>query len=259
MTKTLHVTDLTVRYGGVTALNGVTLTVAPGELVGLIGPNGAGKTTLIDAVSGFTKATGTVRLGEYDLSRRRAYARARAGLGRSWQAADLYDDLTVQENLTVGAYRPNWRQTLTETVRGRARHDEQIAELLGIQDLLHQPSDGLAAGQRKLVDLGRALAGRPDVLLLDEPAAGLNTAESSLLATRLRSVVDAGTGVLLVDHDMALVLGVCDRIVVLDFGSVLAEGTPQQIQTNQDVIAAYLGRAASPEADRPGSPAGDRP
>ncbi|MQY02089.1 ABC transporter ATP-binding protein [Actinomadura macrotermitis] len=247
--KTLHVSDLTVRYGGVAALKGVGLTVGPGELVGLIGPNGAGKTTFIDAVCGFTKADGQVRLGDRDLTGSRAYVRARAGLGRTWQSADLYDDLTVRENLTVGAYRPDWRRTVREALRGRARHDDGVAHLLGIQDLLDRPSDGLSAGQRKLVDLARALAGRPDVLLLDEPAAGLDTDESGLLATRLRSVARSGTGVLLVDHDMSLVLGVCDRIVVLDFGSVIATGTPREIQTNDDVIAAYLGRAARSDVD----------
>ncbi|MFC0042198.1 ABC transporter ATP-binding protein [Actinomadura rayongensis] len=255
MNQTLDVRGLTVRYGGVTALDGVGLTVAPGELVGLIGPNGAGKTTFIDAVCGFTRATGTVRLGHRDLTGRRAYARARAGLGRSWQAADLYADLTVRENLAVGAYRPDWRRTLAEVLRGRARHDERVAELLGIEDLLDRPADGLSAGQSKMVDLARALAADPGVLLLDEPAAGLNTAESRLLATRLRTVVDTGTGVLLVDHDMALVLGVCDRIVVLDFGRVLAEGTPREIQDDDAVIAAYLGRTA--RGDRRGK--GDRP
>ncbi|GAA2625545.1 ABC transporter ATP-binding protein [Actinomadura fulvescens] len=250
----LSITDLTVRYGGVTALNQVSLTVDPGELVGLIGPNGAGKTTLIDAVCGFTKATGQIRLGDRSLAGLSAGARARAGLGRSWQAADLYDDLTVRENLTVGAYTPNWRQTLKEVFWGRAHHDAEVADLLGITHLLDRPCDGLPSGQRKLVDVARALAGRPDILLLDEPAAGLNTDESRQLATRLRGVVDAGTGVLLVDHDMSLVLTVCDRIVVLDFGRVLAEGTPQQIQRNDDVVAAYLGTTAQPDTPEPDTP-----
>ncbi|MFC6879410.1 ABC transporter ATP-binding protein [Actinomadura yumaensis] len=251
--KALSVTGLTVRYGGVTALNQVSVTVEPGELVGLIGPNGAGKTTFIDAVCGFTRSTGQIRLGGRTLAGLSAGARARAGLGRSWQAADLYDDLTVRENLTVGAYTPDWRRTLKEVVWGRARHDTGVAEQLGITHLLDRPCDGLAAGQRKLVDVARALAGRPDILLLDEPAAGLNTDESRQLAARLRGVVDAGTGVLLVDHDMGLVLAVCDRIVVLDFGRVLAEGTPQQIQRDQAVIAAYLGSSTPPDSARPDS------
>ncbi|WP_194820492.1 ABC transporter ATP-binding protein [Nocardia sp. XZ_19_385] len=245
---TLTVSELTVRYGGVLALDAVSFTVVSGELVGLIGPNGAGKTTCIDAICGFASAAGQVTLDHHVMTGERAFARARAGLGRTWQQADLFDDLTVAENLSVGAYRPGLWHTAIEVLRGRSSEQassQHIPRMLGIEHLLSRRADGLSAGQRKLVDVARALAGDPPILLLDEPAAGLDTNESKILGQRLRSIVDSGKGMLLVDHDMSLVLSVCDRIVVLDFGAVLAVGTPAEIRQNQDVINAYLGRTAT--------------
>ena len=248
MTKrTLVVENLTVRYGGVKAVDNVSLHIEPGELVGLIGPNGAGKTTFIDAVCGFIPSTGAVRLGERDLTRTSAARRARAGLGRTWQGAELYDDLTVRENVRVGTYTPQWIRTFADALHGRSREREpevRALGLLGLSNLGDRQADAISAGQRKLVDVARALAAQPEVILLDEPAAGLDSDERDELGPKLRAVADAGTGVLLVDHNMGLVLGTCDRIVVLDFGELLAEGTPAEIRQNASVIAAYLGSTA---------------
>jgi branched-chain amino acid transport system ATP-binding protein len=247
-TAALRTEGLSVRYGGVQALDGVDAAVAPGTLVGLIGPNGAGKTTFIDAVGGFTASTGRVTLEDQDVSGLRPHERARAGLGRTWQAADLFDDLTVRENLRVAAGRPSLRGTLWELTHGRQHDvdgiDTALVEL-GIEDLADRAADQLTQGQRKLVGVARALAGRPRVLCLDEPAAGLDTEESRDLGLRLRRVVDAGTAMLLVDHDMGLVLSVCDHVIVLDFGKVIARGAPSEVRQDHAVINAYLGGAAA--------------
>jgi branched-chain amino acid transport system ATP-binding protein len=229
------------------ALDGVDVAVDPGTLVGLIGPNGAGKTTFIDAVGGFAPATGHVTLDDQDVSSLEPHQRTRAGLGRTWQAADLFDDLSVRENLQVAGGVPSARGTLWELIRGRQREvegsDVALAEL-GIEELADRGADQLTQGQRKLVGVARALAGRPRVLCLDEPAAGLDTEESRDLGRRLRQVVDSGTAILLVDHDMGLVLSICDHVVVLDFGKVIASGTPGEVRRDRAVIEAYLGGAA---------------
>jgi len=247
MTALLVADGLSVRYGGVRALDAVDVEVQSGMLVGLIGPNGAGKTTFIDAVGGFAASTGSVVLDGQDISSLEPHRRARAGLGRTWQAADLFDDLTVRENLRVAAGRPSIGATLRELVRGRERETDSIdmaLERLGIDGLADRRADELTQGQRKLVGVARALAGAPRVLCLDEPAAGLDTQESADLGRRLRHVLDDRTAVLLVDHDMGLVLSVCDHVVVLDFGKVIARGTPEEVRRDHAVIQAYLGRAA---------------
>ncbi len=247
MNAALRTEGLSVRYGGVHALAGVDVSVQPGSLVGLIGPNGAGKTTFIDAVGGFAASTGRVMLDEREMSGLRPHERARAGLGRTWQAADLFDDLSVRENLHVAAGRPTGRQTLWELTHGRQPEvegiDTALAEL-GIEGLADRAADQLTQGQRKLVGVARALSGRPRVLCLDEPAAGLDTEESRDLGQRLRRVVDGGTAILLVDHDMGLVLSVCDHVIVLDFGQIIASGAPSAVRRDHAVIKAYLGGAA---------------
>jgi len=236
-----------VRYGGVHALVDVQLTVQPGQLVGLIGPNGAGKTTFIDAVTGFTPHSGTVVLDDHDLTGAPPHLRARAGLVRTWQSGDLFDDLTVGENLAVAADPHTWWAGLARTLRGPARTSDQVPQALarvGLEALADTYPADLSQGQRKLVGVARALAGAPRVVCLDEPAAGLDTGESRLLGARLRAVVDSGTAMLLIDHDMGLVLGVCDHVVVLEFGRVVAAGPPDRIRDDPAVIAAYLGATA---------------
>jgi branched-chain amino acid transport system ATP-binding protein len=185
-----------------------------------------------------------------DLARLRPDARAKLGLVRTFQSLELFEDLTVRDNLLVAADRPTWYSFLSDIVvpsRGKAAALEQIAVALTAMDLGHladaYPSD-LSHGQRKLVGVARALAANPKLLMLDEPAAGLDTTESQLLGAHLRGFLDLGVSLFLIDHDMGLVLNVCDYIYVLDFGRVIAHGTPAQVRADPSVIAAYLGESA---------------
>ncbi|OLT46880.1 ABC transporter [Gordonia sp. CNJ-863] len=233
-----------VRYGGVTAVDDVSFDVRDGEIIGLIGPNGAGKTTFIDAISGFADATGSVSLDGDSLDGQRPYQRSRHGLGRTFQGIELYDDLSVRENVAVGAtaarHRPNTATLGDDDL-------DRLFELLHLTPVVDRQVKELSQGQRQLVSVARALAGRPRVVLLDEPAAGLDSTESVWLGHRLRAIRDAGVTVVMIDHDMELVLAVCDRIVVLDLGKVIAIGTPDEIRTDPAVASAYLGATHSGE------------
>jgi branched-chain amino acid transport system ATP-binding protein len=247
MNAALETEGLSVHYGGVRALADVDLVVETGQVVGLIGPNGAGKTTFIDAVGGFASSTGRVLLDRKDISGLEPHERARAGLGRTWQAADLFDDLSVHENLSVAAGVPPWREMARGLMTGREWATDKVPQALGrlgIEDLAERQADQLTQGQRKLVGVARALISEPRVVCLDEPAAGLDTRESEDLGRRLRRLAAAGTAVLLVDHDMGLVLSVCDHVVVLNFGEVIARGTAQEVRRDHAVVEAYLGGAA---------------
>ncbi|MFC4506012.1 MULTISPECIES: ABC transporter ATP-binding protein [Streptomyces] len=245
----LSVRDLSVSYGGVHALSGVDLDVEPGHLVGLIGPNGAGKTTFIDAVTGFVRHAGRVELDGGDLTGLRPHRRVRQGLARTWQSIELFDGLSVAENVAVAAdRRSGWAAAFRETFTKPTDPGPDVEEALsvvGLTDRAGTQAVDLSQGERKLVGVARALAGRPRVICLDEPAAGLDSEESIRLGRRLRRVVDAGTGMLLVDHDMALVLDVCDTVVVLEFGKVIASGPPAQVRNDPHVVAAYLGSSAA--------------
>jgi branched-chain amino acid transport system ATP-binding protein len=248
MSDVLAATRLSVRFGGVQALSAVDLAVAEGELVGLIGPNGAGKTTLVDAVTGFVDYTGEVELDGRNLAGLRAHARAGLGLSRTWQSSELFDDLTVRENLAVASRRPSLWETAKELGTDSPPEDAkavdealELVELGWAADLM--PSD-LSQGQRKLVGIARAVAMGPRLLCLDEPAAGLDTGESEELGRRLRGLADGGLSTLLIDHDMGLVLGICHRIVVLEFGKVIAAGPPEAVRRDPKVVTAYLGSAA---------------
>lgn len=248
MTEVLRAERLSVRYGGVQALRDADLAVEAGRLVGLIGPNGAGKTTLIDALGGFTPATGRVLLDGEDITALAPHVRARRGLARTWQAAELFDELSARENLLVASAQRSVLRTARELFTGRtvaAPGIERALDLLDLHEFADRRVDELTQGQRKLVGVARALASEPRVVCLDEPAAGLDTGESEVLGRHLRQVVDAGTAILLVDHDMGLVLSVCDHVVVLDFGEVIARGTPDEVRRDPRVVAAYLGRAAA--------------
>jgi branched-chain amino acid transport system ATP-binding protein len=244
----LSARGISVSFGGVHAVVDVDLDVEPGLLVGLIGPNGAGKTTFIDALTGFVPHQGSFTLDGTDLAGLRPHARARLGLARTWQAIELFDDLTVRENVTVAADHPSVMVTVKEVLaRPTARSgavNESLA-LFGLGELADATPSELTQGQRKLVAVARALAARPKLLCLDEPAAGLDARESVAFGRHLREIVDRGTPVLLIDHDMGLVLGICDQVVVLEFGKVIARGTPSEVRTDPNVVTAYLGSAAT--------------
>jgi ABC-type branched-subunit amino acid transport system ATPase component/branched-subunit amino acid ABC-type transport system permease component len=247
-----------VQFGGVRVLTDVSLTVNPGEVVGLIGPNGAGKTTTIDVLSGFVRPReGSVKLGDTELVGQGPSKVARAGLARSFQSLELFDDMTVRDNLRTAAEPRDAKAFLADLVWPRRRPlgptvDAVIAEFELEPWLDHLPTD-LPYGRRRLVAIARAVASEPSVLCLDEPAAGLDEAERKELAEVVsRLAAEWGMGVLLIEHDTDLVLGLCDRITVLNFGQVLASGTPEQIRANPEVIAAYLGGGEDEEA-KPGA------
>ncbi|WP_406130181.1 ABC transporter permease subunit [Streptomyces sp. NBC_00989] len=243
----LHVRDLTVRYGGVVAVDGLSLDVEPGRVVGLIGPNGAGKTSAIDAVTGFTRtASGSVRLGERDVTRVPVHRRAGAGLSRSFQSLELFEDMTVLDNLYAACERPGRWTWLTDLVRPGSRPlPTQVLVAVrefGLQDSLDRPVGDLSYGERRLLAIARAVATSPSVLLLDEPAAGLSDDETRELAQLVRRLAeDWGMGVLLVEHDVDMVMSVCDQVVVLDFGRRICAGTPDEVRRDPAVRAAYLG------------------
>jgi branched-chain amino acid transport system ATP-binding protein len=246
----LNVDALRVTYGGVTAVDDVDLTVPAGSVVGLIGPNGAGKTSTIDALTGYQAPSGgQISFDGRDITRLRPHLRARGGLVRTWQSVELFDDLTVEENLLVASQRMGVLRALRDLLAPIAQHSradvDWALDLCGLTDVKDRLPTELPHGRRKLVGVARALAQRPRLVLMDEPAAGLDTDESLELGRHLGALPEEGVSVLLVDHDMGLVLSVCDHVVVLDFGRVIARGTPEQIRHDDAVIAAYLGSHAA--------------
>jgi branched-chain amino acid transport system ATP-binding protein len=240
--------SMTVAFGGLRAVDSVDFTVEEGKLVGLIGPNGAGKTTFIDGITGFVPTTGHIHFLDREISKASVHRRARLGLGRTWQSLELFEDLNIRENLQVAAERQSVGSFLADLVwpaRRRSQSDVDFAlDVLGIGDLASRMPNEISQGQRKLVSAARALAARPRLVCMDEPAAGLDTSESQELGRRLRDIIDAGITIFLVDHDMGLVLNVCDYIYVIEFGATIAQGTPDEIKTDPRVIEAYLGSSA---------------
>lgn len=245
----LRTRGMSVTFGGLRAVDEVDITVESGKLVGLIGPNGAGKTTFIDGITGFVPTTGVIEFKGQEINGLPVHKRARIGLGRTWQSLELFDDLTVEENVLVAAQRQTAKDFLADLVRPNRKRDrsgvDYAFEVLGIADLAQKYPNEISQGQRKLVSAARALAARPDLVCMDEPAAGLDTSESQELGRRLRSIIDAGITIFLVDHDMGLVLDVCDYIYVIEFGVKIAEGRPDEIRKNPKVVEAYLGSSTT--------------
>ena len=244
----LDVTDLTVRFGGLKAVDGASLQIREGEIVGLIGPNGAGKTTFVDALTGFVPSRGQVTFCGKPLTSEAPHVRARLGLTRTWQSLELFDDLTVRENVQVAAERSSFGSVLADfVVPTRPAQESRVdgaMELVGLNSDTEVKPASLPLGSQKLVGVARALVSVPRVMLADEPAAGLTTPESIALGVRLLDVASEGVSILLIDHDMGLVLEVCDYIYVLEFGRIIAQGTSAEIRVNEAVVNAYLGSSA---------------
>jgi branched-chain amino acid transport system ATP-binding protein len=245
----LEVDDISVRFGGLAALSEVSLSAVEGSVTGLIGPNGAGKTTLFNVVTGMQRPNaGSVRLDARDLRGMSSYRRARLGLGRTFQRLELFGTLTVAENIGVAA---SIAQRGFVKARSRTIHEmrEELLERLGLTPVAHDRADTLPTGTGRLVELARALATKPRVLLLDEPAAGQNSEETERFSVVLRQLADDGLAILLVEHDMELVMNVCDTVCVLDYGRVICNGTPASVRADPSVQAAYLGTASGATAD----------
>ncbi len=242
---TLRASSVSRSFRGVRALEDVSFELHRHEVVGLIGPNGAGKSTLVNVLTGFdAPSSGSVELAGRRITRWSAHRRARAGLARTFQHSRAFRELSVRENVEVAALG------VGAGARGARQRADELLELLGLQALERAPAGALSHGDERRLGVARALATRPRFVLMDEPAAGLPEAEVPDFASVVRSVRDDhDAGVLLIDHNMALVMNVCDRIVVLDQGRTLAEGTAAEIRGNLDVAAAYLGDSAVVEED----------
>ncbi len=235
MKSQLEVEDITVMFGGQRALSGVSLTAERGHVTGLIGPNGAGKSTLFDVISGLRKpATGKVFLGGRDVTRAGPSRRAKHGLARTFQRLELFGRLSVRDNLLVAAELGSQRRKAGSVA-------DDIIDRLGLGLVATTTADSLSTGMGRLVEVARAMAVNPTTLLLDEPAAGQDREETERFSLILRSLAEEGMAVLLVEHDMELVMNVCDQVYVLDLGKIISVGPPELIRRDDAVLAAYLG------------------
>ncbi len=230
---------LTVRFGGHLAVDDVGLSVDAGRIAGLIGPNGAGKTTTFNALSGVQRCEGSVLLDGADVSKAPPHERARLGMNRTFQRLEVFGSMTTYDNIRTAAEITARRRR--SPLRDAVRVADEVVERVGLHEIATRRADSLPTGQARLVELARALATDPKVLLLDEPASGLSDVETQRLAEILIKVAGEGTAILLVEHDVDLVMQLCQKVYVLDFGAVIATGTPKQIRANKAVRAAYLG------------------
>jgi branched-chain amino acid transport system ATP-binding protein len=251
----LSVSQVTKRFGGLLATDAISFEVPERTVFAVIGPNGAGKTTLFNAISGFFPPTeGRIAFDGDDITGLPQRKIAARGLVRTYQLVQLFKDLTVAENVQVGFHlvtkgavgaallRPRWVREQEARIREEAR---DLLTFVGLAAQADMQADTLPYGQQRLLEVARALAAKPKLLLLDEPAAGLNTDETQALADTILRIRDRGITVLLIEHDMSLVMRIAQHIVVLDFGRKIAEGTPEQVKAHPDVIAAYLGTEAA--------------
>lgn len=245
----IQIRNLSKNFDGLKALEDVSFTV-PGKVIyGLIGPNGAGKTTLFNLITGFIAPTaGTIHFRGQPIGRRRAHEITKLGIARTFQNIRLFQTMTVLENVKV-AQNIHARSGISSLIRPQREKErefeakaEDLLNRLGLWTKRHEPSSSLSYGEQRRLEIARAMALEPDLLLLDEPAAGMNESESEDLLQRICEIRDMGKTVLMIEHDMKVVMGICDRIAVLNFGCLIAEGTPEEIQSNESVVEAYLGK-----------------
>jgi len=246
----LKVQNLSRRFGGFVAVSGLSFELEAGRIMGLVGPNGAGKTTAFNLISGFLRpTTGTVEFQRKDITQLRPDEISRQGLVRTFQLNKLFSNLTVEENIRDGCHQFEKggikRFLLRAPGSERRALDERATELLQmikLEKLKEQRAEDLSYGDQKLLGIGIALATEPKLLMLDEPFAGMNNTETERCAALIKQIVTVGTTIFLVDHNMRAIMGVCDQVIVLNFGEKIAEGEPEKIQSNPNVIASYLGR-----------------
>ena len=244
MSEILNLENISVNFGGHIAVNEVSLTIDPGTITGLIGPNGAGKTTLFNVISGLlAPSSGRVLFADRDITSLAPHKRARIGIGRTFQRLELFNSLTVIDNLRVSIETSNQWKTSREAMSGSSMNAKinKILDLTGLNSVRNAMASEIPTGQARLVELARALVLSPNLLLLDEPASGQNDEETERFGQLLRELCNSGISIFLVEHDMSLVMNTCDQVNVLDFGTVIAKGTPTEIQEHELVIEAYVG------------------